>query len=112
MDVIQCGAAGSTREALPERVALRVAGMTERVLLALQRKTRRGRCSATQQSCARLKKTSARAPPDRRTRSEENCSRARDKVPPPALKTLRGSSASQKLVIRCRPPPSVTRRRL
>jgi hypothetical protein len=32
MDVIQCGAAGS-REALPERVALRVAGMTERVLL-------------------------------------------------------------------------------
>ena len=33
MEVIQCGAAGSTREALPERVALRVAGMTERVLL-------------------------------------------------------------------------------
>ena len=36
MEVIQCGAAGSTREALPERVALRVAGMTEGVLLALQ----------------------------------------------------------------------------
>ena len=36
--VIQCGAAGSTREALPERVALRVAGMTERVLLHVGRK--------------------------------------------------------------------------